>query len=71
MRALGAEAIFVGSGVFHSGDPAGTAKAIVQAAARHEDADVLVAASRLAGAPMRGIAREELPGDALLQARGA
>jgi pyridoxal 5'-phosphate synthase pdxS subunit len=71
LRSLGAEAIFVGSGVFHSDDPARTAAAIVRATARFDDPAVLLEAARSAGAPMRGIAREELAATALLQTRGA
>ncbi len=71
LRALGAEAIFVGSGVFHSDDPARTAAAIVRATARFEDGGALLEAARSMGNPMRGIAREELAPAALLQTRGA
>ncbi len=70
LRQLGAEAIFVGSGVFHSDDPARTAAAIVRATTRYEDAAELLAAADEAGAPMRGIARAELEPEALLQTRG-
>ncbi len=68
---LGAQAVFVGSGVFKSDDPARTAAAIVKATARYQDASIVTAASRETGAPMRGIARAELEPEALLQTRGA
>lgn len=68
---LGAQAVFVGSGIFKSADPAGTAAAIVKATARHQDAGVLVEASEESGDPMRGIARDELRTEDLLQVRGA
>lgn len=68
---LGAEAVFVGSGVFHSDDPARTAAAIVDAVARHGEDEVLVAASAAAGAPMRGVARDQLAPEELLQVRGS
>ena len=68
---LGAQAIFVGSGIFKSDDPARTAAAIVKATARYQDASVVTAAARETGSPMRGIACAELQPEALLQARGA
>jgi pyridoxal 5'-phosphate synthase pdxS subunit len=67
---LGAEALFVGSGVFKSHDPAKTAAAIVKATARWRENDVLLAASRESGAAMAGIARGELQEAELLQTRG-
>ena len=58
---LGAEAVFVGSGIFHSSDPARTAAAIVKACAQHANAEILLEAARESATPMRGIARDELP----------
>ena len=52
---LGAEAVFVGSGVFKSDDPARRARAIVDAVAYHDDYDKLVEISRDIGEPMTGI----------------
>jgi pyridoxal 5'-phosphate synthase pdxS subunit len=51
---LGAQAVFVGSGIFKSDDPARRAKAIVEAAAHYEDADILAKVSRGLGAAMAG-----------------
>jgi pyridoxal 5'-phosphate synthase pdxS subunit len=51
---LGAQAVFVGSGIFKSDDPARRAKAIVEAAAHYEDADILAKVSRGLGGAMRG-----------------
>jgi len=68
---LGAEAVFVGSGVFHSDDPARTAAAIVKATARHAEPAVVLEASLEAGTPMRGIARDALDERELLQVRGS
>jgi pyridoxal 5'-phosphate synthase pdxS subunit len=51
---LGAEAVFVGSGIFKSSDPSGRAKAIVEATANFEDADVLAKVSRGLGEAMPG-----------------
>lgn len=55
MRQLGAEAVFVGSGIFKSGDPAKRAKAIVQATAHYDDAVMLASLSENLGEPMVGI----------------
>ena len=51
---LGAEAVFVGSGIFKSSDPDAMAKAIVEATANFNDPDVLAKVSRGLGAAMRG-----------------
>ena len=68
---LGAEAVFVGSGVFHSDDPARTAAAIVKATARFAEPGVVLEACGEAGQPMKGIARDQLAPEALLQVRGS
>jgi len=57
---LGAEAVFVGSGIFKSDDPAPRAAAIVEATANFEDADILAKVSRGLGAPMTGIGMDDL-----------
>ncbi len=57
---LGAEAVFVGSGIFKSADPAPRAKAIVEATTHFQDADILAKVSRGLGAPMTGIGMDEL-----------
>jgi pyridoxal 5'-phosphate synthase pdxS subunit len=69
--ALGAEAIFVGSGVFKSADPARTAAAIVKATARHREPALVAEAQRETGAAMAGVARAALAPGELLQTRGA
>jgi pyridoxal 5'-phosphate synthase pdxS subunit len=51
---LGAEAVFVGSGIFKSADPAPRAKAIVEATAHYADAHIVAKVSRGLGDPMRG-----------------
>jgi len=68
---LGAEAVFVGSGVFKSSDPARTAAAIVKATARFREATIVAEAQRETGGAMAGIARSELAEGQLLQTRGA
>ena len=57
---LGAQAVFVGSGIFKSDDPAPRAKAIVEATTHFEDAHILAKVSRGLGAPMTGIAMDEV-----------
>ena len=57
---LGAESVFVGSGIFKSDDPAPRAKAIVEATTHFRDADVLARVSRGLGAPMTGIGMDEI-----------
>ena len=52
---LGAEAVFVGSGIFKSSDPAKRAKAIVQATTHFKDADVLARVSEELGEAMVGL----------------
>ena len=52
---LGAEAVFVGSGIFKSADPAPRAKAIVEAATNYRDAHILAKVSRGLGEPMPGL----------------
>jgi pyridoxal 5'-phosphate synthase pdxS subunit len=51
---LGAQATFVGSGIFKSDDPARRAKAIVEATAHYDDPDILAKVSRGLGQAMRG-----------------
>jgi pyridoxal 5'-phosphate synthase pdxS subunit len=57
---LGAEAVFVGSGIFKSGDPAARAKAIVEATTHFADPAILAKVSRGLGAPMTGIGMDEV-----------
>lgn len=67
---LGAEAVFVGSGVFKSENPEATARAIVLATARPRDPKVLVEASKGLGAAMAGLSIESIPEAERLQTRG-
>ena len=57
---LGAQAVFVGSGIFKSDDPSPRAKAIVEATTHFRDADILAKVSRGLGAPMTGIGMDEI-----------
>lgn len=68
MMHLGAEGVFVGSGIFRSGDPAKRAQAIVKAVANYEDADLVAALSENLGEAMVGINEQEI--DVLMAERG-
>ena len=57
---LGADAVFVGSGIFKSDDPSSRAKAIVEATTHYQDAAILAKVSRGLGAPMTGIGMDEI-----------
>lgn len=70
MMQLGAEAIFVGSGIFKSEDPAARAKAIVEATTYHDDPETLARISRGLGAAMPGLDIRRIPEEELLQTRG-
>jgi pyridoxal 5'-phosphate synthase pdxS subunit len=70
MMQLGAEAIFVGSGVYKSGDPERRARAIVQATTHYLDADLLARVSEDLGEAMVGIDIHKLEPAAMLQTRG-
>lgn len=67
---LGAEAIFVGSGIFKSDDPAKRAKAIVQAATYFQDPQKLAEISFGLGSAMRGMDLKEMPDEERLAGRG-
>ncbi|HSP94242.1 MAG TPA: pyridoxal 5'-phosphate synthase lyase subunit PdxS [Thermoanaerobaculia bacterium] len=67
---LGAEAVFVGSGIFKSEDPANRARAIVKATTHWRDAQALVEAEESLGSGMKGIEAASLPEEARLQTRG-
>jgi pyridoxal 5'-phosphate synthase pdxS subunit len=70
MMQLGAEAVFVGSGIFKSADPAARAKAVVQATTHFKDADILAKVSEDLGDAMPGIETSKLKESDLLQTRG-
>lgn len=67
---LGAEAVFVGSGIFKSEDPDKRARAIVKAATYFKDPVKLLEASEELGEAMRGLDVSKLPESELLQTRG-
>ena len=70
MMQLGADGVFVGSGIFKSADPAARARAIVQAVAHYDDPHVLAEVSRGLGEAMPGRAAAQLPAAERLQERG-
>ncbi|HYM84485.1 MAG TPA: pyridoxal 5'-phosphate synthase lyase subunit PdxS [Candidatus Dormibacteraeota bacterium] len=67
---LGAEGVFVGSGIFKSEDPARMANAIVQATPHFDDAKILAEVSKGLGSPMRGLSIESIPEPERLAVRG-
>jgi len=70
MMQLGAEGVFVGSGIFKSGDPAKRAAAIVKATTFYDDPSVIAEVSRGLGEAMVGINVDDLPVDHRLAERG-
>ena len=70
MMQLGVDGVFVGSGIFKSGDPPSRAKAIVQAVTHYEDPSILAEISKGLGEPMVGIGVSELPENERLAVRG-
>ncbi len=67
---LGAEGVFVGSGIFKSDNPAGRAKAIVEATTHFREPAILAEISRGLGEPMRGLELSAIPQEQLLAPRG-
>jgi pyridoxal 5'-phosphate synthase pdxS subunit len=70
MMQLGADGVFVGSGIFKSGDPAKRARAIVEATTYFNDPDVVAKVSRGLGEAMPGIANDSLAAGERLAERG-
>ena len=70
MMQLGAESVFVGSGIFKSSDPAVRAHAIVQAVTHYNDPEVLLTVSTGLGEAMPGIEMSELSEAERIQHRG-
>ncbi|HKH79535.1 MAG TPA: pyridoxal 5'-phosphate synthase lyase subunit PdxS [Solirubrobacteraceae bacterium] len=70
MMALGAEGVFVGSGIFKSEDPPARARAIVQATTHWQDPERVAGASRGLGPAMASLESSKLEGDELLAQRG-
>jgi pyridoxal 5'-phosphate synthase pdxS subunit len=70
MMQLGADGVFVGSGIFKSEDPALRARAIVRATTHYEDAELIAEVSRGLGEAMRGLEIGEIGKENLIQFRG-
>lgn len=70
MMQLGAESVFVGSGIFKSSDPDRMAKAIVESVAYYDNPKVLAKISKGLGQAMKGVDVTKLPEEELLQTRG-
>ncbi|ABS04524.1 pyridoxal 5'-phosphate synthase pdxS subunit [Kineococcus radiotolerans] len=70
MMQMGADGVFVGSGIFKSGNPAQRAEAIVKATTFHDDPDVIAKVSRGLGEAMVGLNVEEIPEPHRLAQRG-
>jgi len=70
MMQLGAEGVFVGSGIFKSSDPSKRAKAIVEATTHYQDADIIAKVSRGLGEAMPGLEIAAIGEENLIQHRG-
>ena len=70
MMQIGVDGVFVGSGIFKSGDPARRAKAIVEATTHFRDAKIIAEVSRSLGEPMVGRQVNDIPSTELLAQRG-
>ncbi|MDX1615580.1 MAG: pyridoxal 5'-phosphate synthase lyase subunit PdxS [Candidatus Promineifilaceae bacterium] len=70
MMQLGVDGVFVGSGIFKSGDPAKRGKAIVEAVTHYQNAEILAKVSENLGEAMVGISATSLPAEEQLATRG-
>ncbi len=70
MMQLGVDGVFVGSGIFKSGDPASRGRAIVEATTHYNEPDILARISENLGEPMVGISASSLPPEEQLAVRG-
>ena len=70
MMQLGAETVFVGSGIFKSEDPEARAKAVVEATTHYQDPEKVLEASTGLKSAMKGLDMSEIPEDERLQERG-
>jgi pyridoxal 5'-phosphate synthase pdxS subunit len=70
MMQLGVDGVFVGSGIFKSGDPASRARAIVEATTHYSNPEILAKVSENLGEPMVGINVSSLPESEQLATRG-
>ena len=70
MMQLGAEGVFVGSGIFKSSDPPAMARAIVKATTHYQDPAIVAEVSRGLGEAMAGLDIKTIPQQELLATRG-
>jgi pyridoxal 5'-phosphate synthase pdxS subunit len=70
MRQLGAQSVFVGSGIFKSENPERVARAIVKATTHYDNPQILAEVSAGLGEPMRGLELAEIPVEERLAVRG-
>jgi pyridoxal 5'-phosphate synthase pdxS subunit len=70
MRQLGAQSVFVGSGIFKSENPDRVARAIVKATTHYDNPEILAEVSAGLGEPMRGLELAEIPVEERLAVRG-
>ena len=70
MMQLGAETVFVGSGIFKSDDPAARAKAVVEATTHYQNSEIVAKASKGLKRAMKGLDMSEIPAEERLQERG-
>ncbi len=70
MMQLGADGVFVGSGIFKSSDPAVRAKAIVEATTHYQDPKIIAEVSKNLGEAMAGLDIKQIPAEELLAQRG-
>ncbi|MDD5399488.1 MAG: pyridoxal 5'-phosphate synthase lyase subunit PdxS, partial [Dehalococcoidia bacterium] len=70
MMQLGAEGVFVGSGIFKSSEPEARATAIVKAVTHYKDPAIIAEVSRALGSAMPGLDIKSIPEDSLLATRG-
>ena len=70
MMQLGVDGVFVGSGIFKSGDPAKRAAAIVKSVTHYQDAAILAEVSRNLGEPMVGLNVSQMPEAEKMAGRG-
>jgi pyridoxal 5'-phosphate synthase pdxS subunit len=70
MMQLGVDGVFVGSGIFKSGDPVKRGRAIVEATTHYNNPEVIAEVSRGLGEPMVGINIDQIPAEQLMAKRG-
>jgi pyridoxal 5'-phosphate synthase pdxS subunit len=70
MMQLGVDGVFVGSGIFKSGDPAKRARAIVEATTHYNDPEIIAQVSKGLGEAMVGIEISKIPAEQLMAQRG-